>query len=167
MSLMKIPFIGVILASFYTVLMLSGCGGSVNSNNSPEPNRANASASTKAAKSNVEELSMLVRVPYEAEDIVWEQDPSTRNIVAVFRFSPEDAKKLVAEAEGSGPGKPVSIPVETWYPDELIAQGEMSGDSTLKGTAYSANAFFQEPYKTGRITRVEDVDYFVLEVSPK
>jgi hypothetical protein len=166
MSVMKIPLTGVILASFYTLLMLSGCGGSLNSNNSLQPNHATA-PTAKAPKSNVEELSMLVRVPYEAEDIVWEQDSSTRNIVAVFRFSPEDAKKLVAEAEGSGPGRPVSIPVETWYPDELIAQGEMSGDSTLKGIAYPANAFFQESYKTGRITRVEGVDYFVLEVSPK
>ena len=147
--------------------MLSGCDdGQSNAANGTAAVNLQASNSD-APKSNVEELSMLVHVPYEAEDIVWKQDPITRNIVAVFRFSQEDASKLVAEAGRAGSGKAVSVPVEAWYPDELVAQGEMSGDSTLKGTTFPANMFFQEPYNMGRITRVEGVDYFILEISAK
>ncbi len=118
-------------------------------------------------KTNAEELGMLINLPYEVEDIVWEQDAAKRKITAILRFSTEDADKLAAEAEKFGPGRAITTSVETWYPDELIAQGEMSGDSTLKGTAFPANAFFQEPYAVGRITRVEGGDYFILEVSSK
>ena len=164
---MNIPGSGIILTLFLSVAMLSACGdgqnNAVNRTSTTNPQASNSNV----AKSNVEELGMLVHVPYEVEDIVWKQDPTDRNIVAVFRFSEQDAAKLVAEAEKAGPGHTVSIPVETWYPDELIAQGEMSGDSSLKGTALPANMFFQEPYSTGRIIRVEGVDYFILEISAK
>lgn len=146
--------------------LTAGCGGSENAASKPAI-QPTPSSNSNSEKSNVEELSMMVRVPYEAEDIVWKQDPSTRNITAVFRFSPADAGKLVAEAEKDGPARVVSLPVESWYPEELIAQGEVSGDSTLKGTAYSASAFFQEPYKAGRISRIDGSEYFILEVSPK
>ncbi len=110
---------------------------------------------------------MLIQVPYEADDIVWKQDASTQNIVAVFRFAPEDADKLAADAEIFGPGLPVSLPVEHWFPDELIAQAETSGDGTVKGISYAANAFFQAPYSSGKVTRIEGVDYFIVEISPK
>ncbi len=159
-------FYGIILASFFSASLLSACGGSQNTNSRSVANRTPA-ANSNSAKSNVEELGMMVRVPYKTEDIVWKQDPSTRHIVAVFRFSTKDADELVAEAEKSGPAHPASLPVESWFPEELIAQGEVSGDSTLKATAYPATAFFQEPYTTGRISRVDGVDYFILELSPK
>lgn len=164
---MNIPGSGIILTLFLSVAMLSACGdgqnNAVNRTSTTNPQASNSNV----ARSNVEELGMLVHVPYEVEDIVWKQDPTDRNIVAVFRFSEQDAAKLVAEAEKAGPGRAVSIPVETWFPDELIAQGEMSGDSSLKGTALPANMFFQEPYSAGRIIRVEGMDYFILEISAK
>jgi len=59
----------------------------------------------------------------------------------------------------------VSIPVETWFPEELVAQGETSGDTALRGEACSAASFFQEPYMSGRVVRIEATDYFVLEVT--
>ena len=164
---MNIPGSGIILTLFLSAAMLSGCGeGPANAVNSAPVTNSQA-ANSDIAKSNVEELGMLIHVPYEVADIVWKQDPANKSIVAVFSFSPDDAAKLVAEAEKAGPGRAVSLPVETWYPDELIAQGEMSGDSTLKGTALPADMFFQEPYNSGRLTRVEGVDYFILEISPK
>ncbi len=164
--MMRTPLIAVILALFLCSIMLSACGGTADTNAPAAANRpSNSNANT--AKSNVEELSLHVRVPYEAEDIVWQQDPSTKSIIAVFSFSPADAAKLTADAQAAGPGRSVSLPVEAWFPHELIAQGEMSGDSTVKGTAYGANAFFQDPYNSGRITRIEGMDYFVLEVSAK
>ncbi len=166
-----------LMANIKSVLILSVIAGSVfigACTSAPDLAANNTAANVRTRvpeeslpKTNAEELGMLIQLPYEVEDIVWEQDAAKRNITAILRFSSEDADKLVAEAEKFGAGRAVSMSVESWYPDELIAQGEMSGDSTLKGTAFSANAFFQEPYTAGRVIRVEGVDYFILEVSSK
>jgi hypothetical protein len=110
---------------------------------------------------------MLVNVPYEVEDIAWKDYPASKKVLAVLKFSPADADKIVADAEAAGPAQMVSIPAETWFPEELIAQAGVSGDDALKGNAYPATSFFQEPYTSGRITRVGDSDFFVLEVTAK
>jgi hypothetical protein len=43
----------------------------------------------------------------------------------------------------------------------------MSGDDSLNGVAYAADSFYQEPFTSGRIVRVDGTDYFVLELSAK
>ena len=160
---------GCILAFFLSLSLVSACGGSASNTNAGPPvstaDAANVSANANAARSNVEELSLLINVPYEAEDIAWKQNAQRTSIIAVFRFSSDDADRAVTDAAKHGAGQYVSLPAEPWFPDELIAQAEVSGDNSLKGTAYPANEFFQPPYSKGRITRVEGVDYFILEVS--
>ncbi len=47
------------------------------------------------------------------------------------------------------------------------AQSELSGDETLKGNSYAANDFLQSPYEAGKLTRLEDSNYFILELSAK
>ncbi len=166
---MKIFRADVILALFLSAVLLSACvGGNRNSNARPVANASNSTAeNANTAKTNVEELGVLVNVPYEAEDVVWKDDAAQKKVIAVLRFSPADANKIVAEAAQFGTPQNVSIAAVSWFPDELIAQSDMSGDSTLKGSAYPANNFFQEPYTNGKITRVEGSDYFVLELSAK
>ena len=160
---------GVILALFFSTTILIACGNGAKNTNAPgSSSLANSnSASANSARTNVEELGLLVNVPYETEDIVWKEDAARRKIIAVMRFSPADANKIVAEAETFAQPQNVEIAVETWFPDELTAQSETSGDSALKGLAYSANSFILEPYTNGRITRIEGGDYFVLELSAK
>lgn len=160
---------GVILALFLSTASLLACvGGNKNANVPPTTTASNSpGANANSAKTNVEELGLFVNVPYETEDIVWKEDTANKKVIAVLRFSPLDANKIVAEAEKNGPPQNVSIAVENWYPDELTAQSEISGDSTLKGLAYPANTFYLAPYTTGRITRIEASDYFVLELSAK
>ena len=60
-----------------------------------------------------------------------------------------------------------TITSESWFPPELIAQGNVTGDDALNGLSYAANAFFQDPYNDGRITRIQGTDYFILEMSAK
>jgi hypothetical protein len=156
---------GLILALFLSVSLMSGCGDPADNANTNTAVNIAAAANANAARSNVEELSLLVNVPYNAEDIAWKHDVEKRTIIAVFRFSPEDADRAAADAEKFGQGQQVALEAESWFPDELIAQAEVSGDNSLKGTAYPANAFFLEPYNSGRITRIEGVDYFILELS--
>ena len=160
---------GVILALFLSAATLTACVDGTKNANAPGPSSPanNSAAIANSPNTNVEELGMLVNIPYQTEDIVWKEDGAKKRLIAVIRFSPADSNKIVTEAEKNGPPTNTEIAVENWFPDELTAQGEMSGDSTLKGLAYPANAFFLEPYTAGRITRIEGGDYFVLELSTK
>lgn len=156
----------VILALIVCAATLAGCGGTSNSNVPGRQSPANSAvANANSAKTNAEELGLYVQIPFTTEDIVWKEED--KKIVAILRFSPADAAKIVAEAEKSGPPLAAEIAVQNWFPPELVAQSEMSGDSALKGMAYPANQFFLEPYTAGRVIRVEGGDYFVLEVSAK
>ncbi|MBK7934592.1 MAG: hypothetical protein IPK01_14205 [Acidobacteria bacterium] len=144
----------------------AGCGnGSNNAVNANRPSSANRANS--AAKTNVEELGVLINIPYETDDIVWKEDETNKKLVAVFRLMPTDSARLVAEAEKSRPSQPATISTESWFPAELIAQSSMSGDDTLSGKSYAASSFLQEPYKNGSVTRIDNTDYFVLDVSAK
>ena len=85
----------------------------------------------------------------------------------MLRFSQPEASRLIADAEKVRPPQQVNINPESWFPPELIAQSDMSGDDTLNGKSYAANAFFQDPYNDGRIIKIDDSDYFVLELTAK
>jgi hypothetical protein len=150
-----------------TIAIAAGCGG--NANNSAGPARAAdpTAGNANTPKTNVEELGMLVPVPYQVDDLVWKEYPNQKRLLAVMRLTPEDAKRLIDEASAQGQPTGVAIRFEQWFPDELIAQGQMSGDSQLKGQAYPATAFFQPPYNTGTVARVEGTDFFVLDLSAK
>ncbi len=63
------------------------------------------------------------------------------------------------------PAAEADIDAETWFPAELIAQSQLSGDESLKGTAFAADDFLHEPYNQGKITRINDTNYFVLELT--
>jgi hypothetical protein len=72
---------------------------------------------------------------------------------------------MAAELAKSGQASADTLTVESWYPNELIAQGELTGESTVKGQSYSAEPFLNPPYTKGKITRVENTDYFILQIS--
>ena len=160
---------GVILALFLSAATLIACvDGNKNANIPGSASVGNSSAATADQPiTNAEELGLLINVPYQTEDIVWKEDAARKRIIAVMRFLPEESNRIVVEAEKAGPPQNAEIALENWFPDELTAQGEMSGDSALKGLAYPANVFFLEPYTAGRITRIEGGDYVVLELSAK
>ncbi len=80
-------------------------------------------------------------------------------------FNAEDAGQIVSQAEKYQPAAAAQIDAENWFPAELIAQSQLSGDETLKGTSYAAGDFLQPPFNTGRITRIDNTDYFVLEAN--
>jgi len=147
------------------VALVSACGGG--SSNSAQPAASSSGNNANAARTNVEELSMAVSVPYAVDDLVWKEFPAEKRIIAVIRVNPTDSARIVSDASTNGPAETVAIPAQKWFPDELVAQAQTSGDNTLRGQAYGANAFFQEPYTTGRIIHIEGTDYFVLDVSAK
>jgi len=134
-----------------------------NSSNSISANQT-AAVSNKA-NTKPEELGLLINFTLEPEDIVWQQMESSKKLLAVFRLDEEDTKKLAAELATKSPGAARSVQVEDWFPTELRAGGETTGSSTVDGTAFPADQFYQAPYTQGTITRINDTDFFVLELS--
>ncbi len=166
MNISKTTFFLTLCLSAVLLWACTNENGNVNA-----PSGANAAGDTAAnansAKTNVEELGLLANVPYETEDIVWKEDKVNAKLTAVLRFSPEDADKIVAESEKNGAPQRVNIAMESWFPAELTAQSELSGDQSLKGLAYPANIFYLAPYSSGRVARIEGSDYFILDLSAK
>lgn len=138
-----------------------------NSNVNIDPN------ANQAEDSEVE-LKTLINLPFEPEENVYKEmklgnannnrvpGPSDNKLVAVLKFSEENTKKLISDLETKGNPFETKIDPEPWFPAELIAKSQMSGDETIKGTGYSAEMFFKSPYNNGTLARVNQTDYFVL-----
>ena len=147
---------------------------SKNSNNNVLSNKT--IGNSKEVKGEVDELLEIIRLPELPEEVVWKEeslgksDNSTpastdKKLIAVLRYKPEVAAKVVALVEKNKTPEQVEVSAENWFPEELIAQAQLSGNESLKGKAYGANDFFNIPYGSGRITRIEGTDYFILELS--
>jgi hypothetical protein len=153
--------------------MLGACSGrATNSANTANSNTAaanNSDPADESVKDNAEELATLARLPFEPEEVTWKEMTAgdKRKLLAVIRFTPEDSKKIVENAAKIKAGEPVSIPSERWFPAELISQAEMSGDDQITATAYPADEFYQAPYSEGRLSRFQQSDFFILELTAK
>ena len=168
---------------FLTTFSASCSTQNSNLQNTNETANSNQSAeNTNSIKDNAEGLAMVIKLPFEPEDAVWREEklgrqsensrvapPSLgeRKLTAVLQFKAEDAEKIAIQAQTYKQPVPAEIGAENWFPAELIAQSQLSGDETLKGATYAANDFFQTPYLDGRITRVQDSNYFILELFSK
>lgn len=170
-------------AAFQYFVLISALFSACSSETAPKPDQNQASPNStpsvveKQANDNAEELGMIVNLPLEPIEAFWREDLSgssassdgagrTRRLIAVVRYSAAEANKFAAEAKKHGEPVPVELEALDWYPTELIAQSEMGG-SKLKGMSYKANDLLKAPYSEGRITRVDETDYFVLELIAK
>ena len=144
--------------------LLSGCSSPAGNTGQTQTGTNTANAANAAPKDNVEEFADLVRLPFIPEDVAW-KETSGKGITAVVRFSPENAQKMSAEIAKNGQAANETLTVESWYPTELIAQSETTGESTIKGQSFPAEPFLNPPYTKGKITRIEGTDYFILQIS--
>lgn len=144
-------------------LVLSSCSDSANTSGSPPAVEIPAANS----RTNAEELRVYVTIPQETEDIVWREFPGEKKLVAVMLFTKDDAEAVMRMAAAAGEPKKVVIPVENWFPVEIVAQGDSSGDGTIGAEAYPATGMLLEPYTSGIIARIENTDYFILEAFAK
>lgn len=144
--------------------LLGACAGEPGVNSTTSNSQSNSSSnSSKKANDNLEEIGMLVKVPYEPEDVLWLEEPG-RKLTIVLLYLPVDVQKIVTDAEKHGAATNVSIEPADWFPKELISQHDLSGEP-LQGKQYSANDFFQAPYNSGRLIRIDGTDYFVVELT--
>jgi hypothetical protein len=155
------------------VILSISCGNQSESNdgngkaNSNTPNVVNGNSTI--ANDDIAALGNQVLLPAVPEEVRFvEQDvknTSDKKLTAVMRFTAEDAKNLAAQAEKHRPAEAVEIGTENWFPEELVAQSQLSGTESLNGNAYAPTDFMQLPYKGGRLIKIENSNYFVLELS--
>ena len=154
------------IALLLLVIATAACGPKpAQTNTNSGASNANAPDTQNGARTKVEDLSLLINMPFEAQDVTWKQSKDQKKITAVVRFDPEDTNKLVVEAEKFGPAQKATVDAQSWFPDELTGQSDLHGDEPLSGKAYPANLFFQDPYNSGRVVRVDGTDFFVVELT--
>ncbi len=163
----------LICGFFLSIFLFSACV-----NNETDKN-ANLSANQTAnyandnkipPKDDVEELERIIKLSLHPEEATWRETDlnapkGEMKLTAVLKFLSEDANKITAQAEKYKPVVASDIDAEDWFPAELIAQSQLSGDGNLKGKSYAANDFLHTPYTNGKITHIDDTDYFVLELT--
>jgi hypothetical protein len=149
--------------------LLAACGasGEVNQNANGANQSSGANGNSNLTKDDTEEFGKIVSMPFVPEEVMWRETSSrnTKKLIAVLKFSAQDAQAIVAQAETYKPAAPSEIDAENWFPPELVAQSQQSGDEILKGNAYAANDFISRDYKDGKLTRISDTNYFVLELT--
>lgn len=156
-----------------SVFFITACSQSesgIQKDNAAQTNSGQNAEKTSESfvKDDVEELEKTIRLPFTPEEATWREDsanaPNGKKLTAVVRFSTEDSN-AVSRAANNKPATAADIDAETWFPAELIAQSQLSGDESLKGVSVAADDFVQTPYKQGKITRIDGTNYFVLELS--
>jgi hypothetical protein len=169
----RIPLILALIAAIQLLAACSGGAGTGANNAASNAEQTNSNRAVEpgmeGAKDNAEELGTLVRMPYEPEDLAWKEysDGKGGRLLAVFQLTDEDSRKLIESASKFRPGSPVSLTSEKWFPKELVTQSEMSGGTGIQATSYAADEFLQPPYTAGTLSRVDNTNFFVLEVFAK
>lgn len=158
-----------------TIIIFTACAETPEQANST-PNIKEISANLndpdspeRKANDHIEELGDLINMQAAPTDAKWREESKDgiRTLTAVIRFEKADADKLETSSANHGEMQSVDIPVQEWFQSELITQGEFSADLTLKGRSYPANEILKEPFNTGKLTRIEDTDYFIAEIAVK
>jgi len=156
-----------ICLSVLALLLFCSCASAPANNGQQNTNTANISNSQASPNDNVEELRSSIQVPVEPEEVAWRivsDKDGRKRLTAVLRLKPEDFKALSVRASTPGPGKKVEASVEQWFPAELIAMSETTGEMAVPATSYPANEFFQAPFNAGTVSLIDDTDYVIVEL---
>lgn len=148
--------------------LLAACGKGENSNqNTNQSGNGGANIKLNPPKDDIEEFGKIVNLTLLPEEAVWRETnwQNKKKLLAVLKFSAQNAQTVAAQAEKLKPAAPSELDAEDWFPPELIAKSQESGNGALKGNAYAANDFFLNSYNNGKITRIGDTNYFVLELT--
>ena len=179
---MKISHSRLAIGLFGIIFLFNSCARNETANSNSIGSNANqiaGSANVSVPRDDVEELGKIIKLPIAPEEATYNENslndknseprvspaPNEKKIVAVLRFSPENANQIAASAEKHKSPAPADVEAENWFPPELIAQSQISGDEVLKGISYAADDFYQPPFNNGRLTRINNTNYFVLEMT--
>ena len=169
---MKISQAKLILSLALSIFLLNACAGNKTANTNSFAPTADSKTGV-VANDDIGELGKIIKLPVVPEEATYSEinlnnensATNKKKLVAVLKFSVEDANQIVAQAEKYNPPVPADIDAENWFPPELVAKSQETGDDFLKGVAYAANDFLQTPFINGKLTRINETNYFVLELS--
>lgn len=161
-----------------TANFITSCGAlEIANGNNANTSATNVSINNNPPNDDLGELLTIVRLPELPEETVWREEtmgkgadesrvpgPTDRKLTAVLHYDEKTAAKLVEQISKAKPPEAAEVNTSNWFPAELIAQSQMSGNETLKGISYGVNDFTNVPYGSGRITRIENTNFFVLEL---
>lgn len=170
MILLRILLIVSVLTSF-SCGGSNGNGGETNSGNNSvaNSNRSTINSTNLAVNDDIAALGSQILLPVVPEEVVFLEEnlnnSADKKLTAVLKYGEEDAKNLLAQIQKHRPAEAVEIGTEDWFPAELTAQTRLSGNEMLKGNAYAPNDFLQMPYANGRIIKIENSNYFILELT--
>ena len=169
-DVMRISPAKSILGLLLTIIFFNACSPNRNGNsNTLSPNSSrNAAVLTgeTVVQDDLETLAKIIKLPFAPDEATFsETDQNGKKLVAVLKFSPADAAAIAAVAEKHQPPVVADIDAEMWFPPELIAKSQETGDEFLKGIAYAPNDFLQAPYINGKLTRLNDTNYFILDLT--
>ncbi len=142
-------------------------------NSAAHAGQNNAAKVETVVQDSLEDLDKIIKLPYLPIEATYSETVSNDNnaasgnkrLVAVLQFSAEDAAKVVVAAAQYQTPAPSDTDAEMWFPPELIAKSQETGDDFLKGIEYGANDFLLPPLTRGKLTRINDTNYFVLELT--
>lgn len=158
---------------FISLLFAVACVGSksVNGNGRNAANTAvSASPSTAVvAKDDIEELEALINLPFHPDEALWREDSvpgneKMRKLSAVLKFTKAESSKISEIIAKSESPAPFEIEAESWFPPELVAKTQESGNGTIKGKSFPATDFARAPFADGRISRIDGTDFYILEL---
>jgi len=174
---MKISRAILISVFILPIILLGGaCSGNDSKNSNSAGSNAVLSNNSRVEivpQDDIGELGKIVKLPIVPEETTYIENvlndansaSDKRKLVAVLRFTNENAAQMVVQTGKYQPAALADVDAEMWFPPELIAKSQETGDEYLKGTVYAADGFLQPPYTNGRMTRINDTNYFVLELS--
>lgn len=159
----------LICVFYLSLFFATACSRVENGNLAQSQTNQTANNNAQSVNDDVEELGKIVKLPLAPEEATWREEdlnvPVRKKLTAVLKFNDQDAAKIVAQTDNNKTAKASEIEAEDWFPAELVAQSQLSGDETLKGSTFAADDFFQPPYNKGNITRINNTNYFVLELT--
>ena len=145
-----------------------------NVNTTDELANANVNTNSNTAEDDLGKLKEIINLPFEPEfnnyrvepmvrDAISSKSPqpNDRKLTVVMKFSAEDTESLGTQLRGTKAFQTETL-AEDWFPSELVAIGNTSGDGSLKATGYSSQLFAKPPFNKGSLIRINDTDYFVL-----
>lgn len=178
---MKISHSKFTIGLFGIIFLFNSCARNETANSNSSASNSNqtaGSANEFVPKDDVEELGKIIKLPIAPEEATYSENslndknseprvpaPNEKKIIAVLKFSTENANQISADAEKYKQPAPADVEAENWFPPELVAQSQISGDEVLKGVSYAADDFLQAPFNNGKLTRINNTNYFVLEMT--
>jgi hypothetical protein len=166
MKYSKLIFLGIFLVSAF----FSGCQSLIKTENTNTISQPIITVSE--TKDDIDEFEKIARLPFYPEDVVWQEttvenspNGNGKKIRAILLFKQEDYDKLMAQPDKQKPAGNLELEAEKWFPDELVARSDFSGDRVLKGILYPAESFLAEPFKKGVFMKIDGTEFFILDIS--